>query len=109
MTKKVPELYVVDALSFGEAEEAITWLNMTAMYEKRDGIEKAQEAIDRCLTEAWKKLEEAEKTAEAGYYAFVCDKCAPTFGYYGWFAVKNELQKRAEEIYERLGAVTEES
>ena len=24
MTKKVPELYVVDALSFGEAEEAIT-------------------------------------------------------------------------------------
>ena len=92
-----------------EAEEAITYLNMTAMYEKRDGLAGAQEAIDRCLTEAWKKLEEAEKTAEAGYYAFVCDKCAPTFGYYGWFAVKNELQKRAEEIYERLGAVTEES
>lgn len=91
-----------------EAEEAITYLNMTAMYEARDGREKAETDIERCLTEAWKKLMAAAPVTEEGYLAFVYEKCAPTFGYYGWFMAGNELQKRAEEIYERLGAVPEE-
>jgi len=90
-----------------EAEEAITYLNMTAMYEARDGREKAETDIERCLTEAWKKLMAAAPVTEEGYMAFVYEKCAPTFGYYGWFMAGNELQKRAEEIYDRLGAVPE--
>ena len=36
-----------------------------------------------------------------GYYAFVCEKCAPGFSYYGYFAAADELQKEAEEIYAR--------
>jgi tetratricopeptide (TPR) repeat protein len=87
-----------------EAEEAITYLNMTAMYEARDGREKAETDIEHCLTEAWKKLMAAAPVTEEGYLAFVYEKCAPTFEYYGWFMAGNELQKRAEEIYERLGA-----
>lgn len=90
-----------------EAEEAITYLNMTAMYEARDGREKAETDIEHCLTEAWKKLMAAAPVTEEGYLAFVYEKCAPTFGYYGWFMAGNELQKRAEEIYERLGAAPE--
>lgn len=90
-----------------EAQEAITYLNMTAMYEARDGREKAETDIEHCLTEAWKKLMAAAPVTEEGYLAFVYEKCAPTFGYYGWFMAGKELQKRAEEIYERLGAVPE--
>ena len=36
-----------------------------------------------------------------GYYAFVCEKCAPIFGYYGRFFYNKELSDRAREIYER--------
>ena len=34
-----------------------------------------------------------------GYYAFVCEKCAPTFSYYGYFLTAEKLTGRAEEIY----------
>ena len=36
-----------------------------------------------------------------GYYAFVCEKCAPTFRYFGRFAYADELKQRSDEIYER--------
>ena len=36
-----------------------------------------------------------------GYYAFVCEKCAPAFDYYGYFADAEEAAKKAESIYER--------
>lgn len=101
-------LAILGKTSGNEAEEAITYLNMTAMYEKRDGMEKADSDIERCLTKAWEKLGAAAAGTEEGYLAFVYEKCAPTFGYYGWFMARNELQKQAEEIYERLGAVKNE-
>ena len=36
-----------------------------------------------------------------GYYAFVCEKCAPTFDYFGRFAFAAELRAVSEEIYAR--------
>ena len=36
-----------------------------------------------------------------GYYAFVCEKCASTFDYYGRFLDAMELKQTAEEIYAR--------
>ena len=36
-----------------------------------------------------------------GYYAFVCEKCASVFGYFGYFVYEKELEKRARDIYER--------
>ena len=36
-----------------------------------------------------------------GYYAYVCEKCAPTFRYFGRFACADELKQRSDEIYER--------
>ena len=88
-----------------EPEKAITYLNMTGMYEGRDSMEEGGTAIEQCLEKAKECLEKAV-SLQNGYLAFVYEKCAPTFGYYGYFAYKNELLKRAEVIYERLGAVT---
>jgi hypothetical protein len=34
-----------------------------------------------------------------GYYAFVCEKCASVFGYYGRFVYEGELLERARRIY----------
>ena len=36
-----------------------------------------------------------------GYYAFTCRKCAPSFGYFGYFVYEKELNERADIIYER--------
>jgi hypothetical protein len=35
-----------------------------------------------------------------GYYAFVCEKCASVFAYYGDFLYAEELEERAKRIYE---------
>ena len=53
------------------------------------------------------RLEAAERLLDDpalprdGYYAFVCEKCAPTFDYYGYFLVADDLNERARAIYER--------
>ena len=38
-----------------------------------------------------------------GYYAFVCEKCAPTFAHYGYFLVAEDLTARANELYAKAG------
>lgn len=40
-----------------------------------------------------------EERARIGYYAFVCEKCAPTFDYYGYFLTAEALKETAEKIY----------
>ena len=40
-----------------------------------------------------------EERARIGYYAFVCEKCAPTFDHYGYFLAAEELKETAERIY----------
>ena len=40
-----------------------------------------------------------EERARIGYYAFVCEKCAPTFEYYGYFLAAESLRETAERIY----------
>ena len=52
------------------------------------------------------KLLQTENAPRDGYYAFVCEKCAPAFEYYGYFLDAERLKKEAEEIYERNGART---
>ena len=46
------------------------------------------------------KLFYTEDLPRNGYYAFVCEKCAPVFGYYGYFLTERELKRRAREIYD---------
>ena len=84
----------------GELEQAITWLNMADAAEAALGPEAAEDAVEEYLETA-ESLLNTESLPRNGYYAFVCEKCAPVFGHYGWFAAEAELKRRAEEIHDR--------
>ena len=83
----------------GALEQAITYLNMADVAYLRMGAADAEPVIDDLLTTALGLLEQ-EGLPRNGYYAFVCEKCAPTFLDYGWTAYGKELRERAREIYE---------
>ena len=84
----------------GALEQAVTCLNMANAIEGRDGMEKGEREIFSLLDRASALLEE-EGPPRDGYYAYVCEHCAPTFEYYGYFARAEALKKTAEDIYER--------
>lgn len=84
----------------GELEQAITCLNMADTLEKMYGMEQGESEIYKLLDKAYDLLKESHG-AEEGYYAFVLEKCAPTFGYFGYFMAAEELKQKAEKIYER--------
>ena len=84
----------------GELEQAITWLNMADAAEAALGPEAAEDIVEEYLETA-ESLLNTESLPRNGYYAFVCEKCAPVFGHYGWFAAEAELKRRAEEIHDR--------
>lgn len=82
----------------GALEQAVTWLNIAdALYAQR-GAEAGEAEIQRCLERAAALLDDPRPPRD-GYYAFVCEKCAPGFDYHGWFAYAAELRERAEAIY----------
>lgn len=82
----------------GTLEVAITYLNMANAAEYEYGLLEADAQISDCLRMAQELLEAYPK--KDGYYAFVCEKCASVFGYYGYFSYENELKERARIIYE---------
>lgn len=81
-----------------QGDAAISLLNLANLIEARDGLLDGNERICACLDEAEALLNDPALPRD-GYHAFVCEKCAPTFGYYGYFAVSRELEERAETIY----------
>ena len=85
---------------YGELEQAITWLNMADAAEAALGAEAAEEKVEEYLDTA-EELLDTEGLPRNGYYAFVCEKCAPVFGHYGYFATEAELMRRAKEIHDR--------
>lgn len=74
---------------------AVTFCNMAEMYDKQDPED---ERIGRCMERAWELLND-ESLPRDGYHAFTISKCAPTFGYFGYFLYAKELRERAEKIY----------
>lgn len=82
----------------GALEVAITLLNMANAAEYEFGLSEADEKISDCLKKAEELLDNFPK--KDGYYAFVCEKCASVFGYYGHFFYESELKERARRIYE---------
>lgn len=81
-----------------EPEAAISELNLASLAEAQYGLEKAESEIEEHLDRA-EKLLKKEGLRKDGNYAFVAEKCAPVFGYYGWFGVEAELKAEAERIY----------
>ena len=90
---------VLSATEKNEPELAITYLNLANLEEAEKGLEDGAAAIEADLAAAESYLN-AEQP-QNGNYAFVCEKCAPTFDYYGHFAFAAELAERAKRIYER--------
>ena len=90
---------VMEQVGGGEPETAVTYLNLANLAEAEKGLEDGAEEIDACLATA-RRLLDTPSLARDGNYAFVCEKCAPTFEYYGHFAYAAELTERAKTIYE---------
>ena len=84
----------------GELERAITYLNMADCLLKEGGMEVNEPVIYRYLDKAEEDLLR-EHDAEDGYIAFVYEKCAPVFSYYGYFKTAEDLKNKAEELYAR--------
>lgn len=93
-------IWVMRQNSGKEPEQAITYLNLASAAEAKDGLIDADQKINEYLQVA-QTLLDVGKNRTDGEYAFVCDKCASVFGYYGHFAYENELQNRKRRIYER--------
>lgn len=91
---------VMEKQENGALEVAITRLNLADLVAAELGFEDGAEEIERQLLEA-EKLLDAESVPRDGYYAFVCEKCASVFGYYGRFRTEQELNRRARKIHER--------
>ena len=66
----------------GELEQAITWLNMADALEAERGAEAAEGEVEEYLDRAAALLDTASLPRN-GYYAFVCEKCAPVSGTMG--------------------------
>jgi tetratricopeptide (TPR) repeat protein len=84
----------------GELDTAISYLNYADLiYAKykadvSEDYSKYGDRIESCVNEAWRLLN-VETTPHDEYYRFVCEKCASSFGFYGFFMYENELKKRA--------------
>lgn len=80
----------------GQLEVAITQVNLAHLYYN---IDKKEDA-DTCIKKAIELLND-ESLIHDGYYAFVCEKCAPSIESFGYVKQAEILQKRSKEIYER--------
>lgn len=78
-------------------EIAVSMINLAHLYHERNPLD---EKIEVMLQKAWELLG-TERNAQDGNYAFVCSKCAPSFGFFGHFLKEAELNARAEAIYGR--------
>ena len=95
--EKALRLTETDPVRAGDA--AITLLNLANLTEAQKGLMDGNDEIIALLDRA-QELLDSEGLPKDGYYAFVCEKCAPTFGYYGYFAYQTTLLSRARSIYE---------
>lgn len=102
--KEAYELYeqaisVMRTVDDGELEVAITYLNIASAKENELGAVECEAEVSSYIEKAMEIFDKHEK--RDGYYAFVCEKCASVFGYFGYFLYEKDLLKRARDIYER--------
>lgn len=92
-------LAVMAQVENGAGEQAITYLNMANAVEDslgmEDGIERIEEYVSRAMA-----LLDTPTLPRDGNHAFICEKCAPTFDYYGQFMYAAALRQRAKDIYD---------
>lgn len=109
---KAEELYknaidIMMNVENGELDLAVSYLNLADLYNTKNKIYenndkfKYENEINELIEKAYKCLN-LESTIRDGYYEFVCEKCYPIFGFYGYFIYENEIKKRAEAYRENI-------
>ena len=118
-------LLVMAQVPDGELEQAITYLNMANTVEAMLGMEEGESRIYELVEKAENLIEtkseellgkddalpaaqpgdgptayflSREMRSRLGYYAFVCEKCAPSFSYYGYFLTAERLKDRSDRL-----------
>ena len=76
-------------------EIAVTLINLAHLYYDADPLD---ERIYELIDEAWELLK-SDKNEHNGDFAFICSKCYPSFGYFGYFEREAELRALTEKIY----------
>ncbi len=90
----------MDKVPGGAPEQAETCLNMANTLEYRYGAVEAEERINELLDRAEALLDSPDVVRD-GYFAYVCDHCAPTFEHYGYFLTAAKLREWTKRYYER--------
>ncbi len=112
-------LSVMEKAPRGEAECAITYINLAHMYEEYNNLKHSSmcaendishihtdetctiyDKIQKCMKKAYSLLQ-SENLPRNGYYAFVLEKCAPSFQYFGNTKAYEQMIKEAQKIYAR--------
>ncbi len=92
-------LAVMEQQPNGELERAITYCNLADLTAAEKGTLDGEAEIFALLEQAM-ALFDTPSLPRDGYYAYVCEKCAPCFGYYGLFLYEAALKERAETFYD---------
>ena len=93
-------LKVMGRVKNGESEAAITCLNLADLLNEEAGggdeeaLIKAAEETEQLVEKAWEMLNTPSLPRDA-YYRFICGKCAPVFGHYGYLEYERLLKERA--------------
>ena len=77
-------------------EMAVTLINIAHIYYDRDPLD---ERIYEIVDKAWSYLMN-KRNQRDGDFAFICDKCHPSFAFFGYFEREAELKAIAKRIYE---------
>ena len=91
---------VMKKIEGSEAEQAVSWLNLADIAAAKFGLEDGEADISECCEKAAELLD-TDSLPRDGNYAYYCEKCAPVFGYYGFFAAEELFSERARSIHER--------
>ncbi|MCR5136069.1 MAG: tetratricopeptide repeat protein [Oscillospiraceae bacterium] len=89
----------MERVTNGSLEQAVTLLNMADAVAAKEGTLAGENQIGKLIQSAYAHIRD-ESVLHDSYYAFVCEKCIPSFSYYGFFAIASELQEEVRRIHE---------
>ena len=77
-------------------EIALTHVNLAHLYYDTEVFD---ERVYDHMEQAWELLS-SDQNKHDGNFAFICSKCYPSFGFFGYIDYESKLKKLTEKIYE---------
>lgn len=87
---------VMEKVEDGKPDTAISYVNLAHLYQTISQDEKAKECIEKAIS-----LLNDQSVTHDGYFAFVCEKCAPSIDFFGFTSQAEKLATLSKEIYAR--------